>query len=245
MTNARTEDGGAGRTKDSALRWGLVLLGLPHALVGGWALAAPAHWYANFPGFGHAWLVPHGPLQEHLARDFGAALLALGLLLTAAGLFRERRLARVSLSAWLAFAVFHLLFHVLEPAGLPAADRAANLIVLALVVVLPVWLWVRAGEQGDESSSPEPREGRGAGAVEPVPGGRLDGAGDWLTDLVAAGAARQLGREPAPTRLLGHHRPALLGSTAFEVAVLRFDALEPRFRKLASLQAARIAGCPW
>lgn len=246
MRDARAErDDGPGGTERGILKWGLLLLGLPHMLVGGWAVVAPAHWYETFPGFGHAWLVPHGPFQEHLARDFGAALLALGLLLTAAGVFRGRRLVRVSLSAWLAFAIPHLLFHVLEPAGLPAVDRAANLSVLALVVVLPVWLWIRAGreEDGSELLSSEPDSG--AEGTRRLPGARIAGATDWLTDLVAAGAARELGQEPAPARILGHHRPALLGATAYETAVMRFDALEPRFRRLASLQAARVAGCPW
>jgi hypothetical protein len=59
----------------------LLTLAIPAAATGAWALVAPGSWHDSFPGFGRAWLPVFGPYNEHVARDFGGALLALAVLL--------------------------------------------------------------------------------------------------------------------------------------------------------------------
>jgi hypothetical protein len=120
-----------------ALRGGLIALGLPPVLAGGWGLLAPESWYEGFPGGGRSWLPPLGPFNEHLARDFGAAQLALGLLLLWAAVSLARALVVPLLVAWTVFAVAHLAFHLghTEPYG--TVDDVLNLAGLALVVLVP------------------------------------------------------------------------------------------------------------
>ena len=55
----------------------LAILAVNAALLGGWALVAPASFYRSFPGGGRSWVSIDGPYNEHLLRDVGGLNLAL------------------------------------------------------------------------------------------------------------------------------------------------------------------------
>jgi hypothetical protein len=121
-------------------RAGLVLLGVPQALVGGWALFAPHGFYTDFPTAGRHWIASLGPYDEHLVTDVGAGLLALAVLVLLAAWVLERRVVIVALVAWLVFAVPHFAFHVGHTEGLSTGDYVVNAVELGLAVAVPLAL---------------------------------------------------------------------------------------------------------
>jgi hypothetical protein len=125
----------------------LLALGLPQAAAGLWALISPRGWYDDFPGFGRAWVSPHGPYNDHFANDVGAGLLALAVLLIAAAIRPERRLVRVSLVTWLVFAIPHLIFHASTTERLETSDNIVNLALLVGAVVVPIFLLALSGRR--------------------------------------------------------------------------------------------------
>ena len=123
----------------SLLRPGLVLLAAVEIGLGVWTLLFPASFYADVPTVDAT-----PPFSEHLFRDFGGATLGLAVVLTAAAVWPERRLAVTALLAYLAFSVPHLVFHLGHP-PVPGGPGAAALVaVLAGSVVLPLALLVAA-----------------------------------------------------------------------------------------------------
>jgi hypothetical protein len=123
----------------TVLRAGLLGFAAVELVLGLWTLAFPASFYADVPTVD---LTP--PFSEHLMRDFGGATLGLALVLAAAGVWLERRLAVVALLAYLAFSLPHLVFHVGHLDG--ASDLEATVLVALLVasVVVPAGLLVVA-----------------------------------------------------------------------------------------------------
>src|SRR3989442_4680473 len=137
------------------LRLGLVIVALPTVATGGWALFAPVSWYERFPrGARHAWIAALGPYDEHLVRDVGALLLALGLLLLFAALVLERRLVQGALVASLVFGIPHLIFHAAHRSGLSSADNALNLTLLSVAVAIPAALLVLVRASSRTARSP-------------------------------------------------------------------------------------------
>src|SRR5215211_6548887 len=93
-------------------RVGLVFLALPQIAIGVWALVSPHGWFDNFPGGGKHWLpLYEGGFDAHLVTDVGSAFLALGVLLLAAAIWYERRLAIVAAVAYLVYQLPHAIFH--------------------------------------------------------------------------------------------------------------------------------------
>jgi hypothetical protein len=119
--------------------WALVLGELPLAV---WAVAAPASWYRSFPGFGHHWLPPLGPYNDHLAVDFGSLTLGLATITVVAAVTMRRDWVLAAAAGWTVVGVPHLAFHIghLEP--YPAGDQVANLIGLTVAVLLPAAILV-------------------------------------------------------------------------------------------------------
>ena len=127
-----TSGAGVGRTTGTALA-ALTVVG---AVVGGWALLAPASFYLDFPGSGRQWVSPDGPYNEHLVRDVGALYLALGVV-AAAGLLRaDRATATVAGLAWLVFSVPHLAYHAEHLDPFATSDAVLQLVTLGATVVL-------------------------------------------------------------------------------------------------------------
>ncbi len=141
------------------LRPGLLLLAAAPLVVGAWALLAPRSFFEGFPAAGRHWVSALGPYNEHLVRDVGALNLALAALLLWAALSLDRRLVRVSLVAWLVYAVPHFIFHLSELGALSPLDDLANAVVLGLAVLLPLVLLALSGatgaarERGDRTSA--------------------------------------------------------------------------------------------
>ncbi len=113
-------------TARGPLRAGLVVLAAMQAFVGVWALPAPRSFYDTFPLRGHAWVALHPPYNEHLVRDVGAYSLAFAVLLGAAALSLDRRLARAALLALAVFAVPHAVFHAGHLEGSHGGRRGAD-----------------------------------------------------------------------------------------------------------------------
>jgi len=116
---------------------GLLLAGM--LVVGLWALVAPASFHADFP-LDRAWVSLDGPYNEHLVRDVGALNLALATLVGWAVAAPTRSRVGLVAAITLVYAVPHLLYHAthLQPFGV--GDAVAQLVVLALTVLAPVWL---------------------------------------------------------------------------------------------------------
>jgi hypothetical protein len=122
------------------------------AYVGGWALLAPAHWYATFPGAGLRWLPVLGPYNEHLAADVGGLYLALGVLsVGAARRSADTYLVRLTGLAWLVFSIPHLIYHLGHLAHYGPVDVAGNVVGLTGVVALAAVLVVPAKRSADSS----------------------------------------------------------------------------------------------
>lgn len=106
-------------------------------VVGGWAEASPGGFYRTFPGFGHHWLPPLGPYNEHLLRDFGALNLGLTVAALVAAVALTRPTAVAVGAAWFVYGVPHLAFHLGHTDIYSTADNVANLTALVLGVVAP------------------------------------------------------------------------------------------------------------
>ena len=117
-------------------RVALLVLALSAAFVGGWALLAPASFYADFPGGGRHWVAADGPFNEHLVRDVGALYCALVVLTVAALVRPERTITRIAGLTWLAFAVPHLAYHVDHLGIYGPSDQVLNVVGLGAIVLL-------------------------------------------------------------------------------------------------------------
>jgi hypothetical protein len=126
--------------RDAWLRAGLWFLTLTQVGAGTWQLLQPRSFYEHAPLPGHPWVALLPPYNEHLMRDVGALNLGLGAVLAAAAITMDRRLARVSLLAYLIFAVPHLVFHTTHLQHFPTGDATAQTTVLAAAVLLPLAL---------------------------------------------------------------------------------------------------------
>lgn len=137
-----------GRGTDGLMRGGLGILSLSALAVGFWALFLPRSFYEDFPFPGRAWVSTLGPYNGHLIVDVGAMYLALGVLLTAAAVSLGGELVRVSLVAWLVFAVPHFIYHAATLHHYPLLiDRVGNVISPGFVTPLPLVLLVLDGSR--------------------------------------------------------------------------------------------------
>jgi hypothetical protein len=134
------------------LRGGLLFLAATPLIGGLWALLFPRGFYDDFPLPGSDWVSTLGPYNEHLVRDYGALNLAMAVLLLAAGVFLERRLAQVALVTWLVFEVPHLVFHLGQTNHFSPESNSSHLGGLAFLSLLPLamlYLLPRKGADQD------------------------------------------------------------------------------------------------
>ncbi len=144
----------------NGIRAGLLALGVPIVLVGGWALLAPHGWYDTFPGGGRHWISALGPYDEHLVRDFGATYLGLGLLLAVAAYLLDRLVVQVALGTSLVFQVPHFIFHLSETGPFSTGDNVVNLVLLAFGLALTlILLAVTRQPRSGTAHEPQPIEG--------------------------------------------------------------------------------------
>jgi hypothetical protein len=131
----------------SAIEWrrlALLVLGIPNAGIGIWALVAPERWYESFPGAGRHWLPAFGPYNEHFAVDAGAGIFAAGALAIVAAIWLEHRVLHVAMLGFLAWSVPHAVWHLTALGELGTTDNVINVTLLALTVVLPTLLLLTA-----------------------------------------------------------------------------------------------------
>ncbi|SPM30730.1 hypothetical protein [Mycobacterium terramassiliense] len=132
----------------------LALLGFGGAVTGGWAYAAPRHWYDTFPGMGMSWLPQLGPYNEHFAKDVGAMFLALTAVTAVTFvLVANQTLVRVTALMWLVFNALHCVYHLSMLQMYDTRDATVNGILLPLAVLAAVALFIPVRV----SSEPSPR----------------------------------------------------------------------------------------
>jgi len=219
-----------------AIRFLLLALGIPQALIGLWALASPRTFYDDFPAGTDGWVHVLGPFDEHLVTDVGSLFVALGVVLVFAGLSLRRGAVIAAATGWLIFSVPHFLWHMfnLEPYG--TADAVSNTLTLGWTVVggvLVLFLALRRPRERTVSSVPD--------------GGRIAGVSDARAGLLARAAyrysRRDYGAVPEPLRVYAHHPRVLSGYAGLEYATSKADRVPHRLKVLAATKAAALAGC--
>jgi hypothetical protein len=136
------------------VRGGLLSLGLPLVAIGAWALIGPHSFYDNFPVGDRHWVSGLGPYDEHLVRDFGSLLLALGILQVWAAVNLSRTVVRVALVLGLVYAVPHLIFHASNTEPFSTGDNVVNVGVLTLAVIVPIALLTLTRPAGTTAVAP-------------------------------------------------------------------------------------------
>ena len=221
------------------LRSALLLgLAVPTIATGAWALIAPGSWHDAFPGFGRDWLPVFGPFNEHLARDYGGALLALGALLAWPALAPSASLRRAIPAAFLLFAVPHLIFHLAHIGELPAADDVVNIVLLALSVAIPLAVLLLYGESHAHAKAPTRPAANGA-RIPPAPPRGM------VPRVAYAISRRRYGHVLGPLGVTAHNPRVLAGYSAFELALEGAGRADPRLEELGAMRAATMTGCPF
>ena len=222
----------------SKLRSFLLLnLAVPTLVTGAWAVIAPRSWHDDFPWFGRHWLPVFGPYNEHLARDFGSGLLALGVLLLWPVLAPRLSLWRAAAASYLFFAVPHLAYHLAHIGDLPTGDDIVNTALLVGSVAIPVALLLMP-EEALPSQRVPPREADGAR----LPQAR---SRNPLVRLTYAISRRRYGHVLGPLGVTAHNPTLLAGYTTFELAIERANRVDRRLEELGSMRAATMTGCPF
>jgi uncharacterized protein DUF4345 len=120
----------------------LLVLGVPQAAIGAWALLAPHSFWADFPVGGSGWVETLGAYDEHLVRDVGTLFLGLGVLLIIAAIRGQRSLSVVAAVIWLIYALPHTLWHYFNLGPYNAGNAIANVVTLGWQVAGGVILLV-------------------------------------------------------------------------------------------------------
>lgn len=120
-------------------RWTLIL-GATMLIQGGWALLGPRNFYNDFPLPDADWVAALGPFNDHLARDFGAALAGLGVIALLAAMSRSAAAVQAALIGFVVFGVPHLIFHLTTFGEFSVVSAAIQIAGLALFVVVPLIL---------------------------------------------------------------------------------------------------------
>jgi len=119
-----------------ALRLALGYLAISGLFVGVWAAVAPHSFFSDFPGLGHMWTASDGRYNEHLVRDVGDLNLALVVVTVAAAVWSSRALVIAAAAAWIVYSVPHLAYHALNLDAVSSGDRAAEIVALAVPIVV-------------------------------------------------------------------------------------------------------------
>ena len=219
------------------IRFLLLSLGLPQALIGIWALVAPRSFYDDFPAGTDGWVNVLGPFDEHLVTDVGALFIGLGVLLAIAAFTLHRTTVVAAATTWLIYSVPHTVWHSfnLDPYG--TADAVLNTVALVGQVAGGILVLVLLRR----------REPRRATAAAGPDGARISSVSDGDAGLLAratyAYSKREFGVVPEPTRVYAHHPGILAGYGALEYATEKADRVPGGLKALAATKAAAIAGC--
>lgn len=138
------------------VRTALAMLAISTAAVGIPATLAPRGFYDGFP-FVTSWIDKLGPFNEHLVTDTGGLFLAFALLFAWAVYRPHPALVRPLCVAFSVSAVLHFAFHVRNLDGFGVGDAVAELLSLALLLVLPAiaaWALPAGGPASGASRTP-------------------------------------------------------------------------------------------
>jgi hypothetical protein len=131
--------------------------------IGSWQQFAPQSFYTDFPGFGHHWVSPDGPYNEHLLRDVGQGNMAVGTVALVALLTGGVWLARATGLAALVANAPHQLYHQTHLDLLPTtSDRVWQTGTLTAVTAAAVALAVLAFRLPVRPSPAEPAANGGS-----------------------------------------------------------------------------------
>lgn len=219
------------------IRFLLLALGIPQALIGMWALFAPRSFYDDFPAGTDGWVNALGPFDEHLVTDVGSLFVGLGVLLAIAAVTLHRTTVVAAAVTWLVFSVPHALWHFfnLEPLG--TADAVGNSVAVGWTVVGGVL--ILALLHGRRPRPLTAQRGENDTRIATV----SDGDAGLLARATYAYARREFGTVPEPTRVYAHHPGILAGYGALEYVTERADRVPENLKLLASTKAAALAGC--
>jgi hypothetical protein len=112
-------------------------LGLVNLAWGAWAVAAPAHFFATFPGFGLHWTASYPPYNQHLIVDLGATMLTLATLFAAAAIADRPAVSWVVGLATAVFGTLHFGYHALHAGHMGTTDRVLSLLSLVGGALVP------------------------------------------------------------------------------------------------------------
>ncbi|GAA2587006.1 hypothetical protein GCM10010399_16220 [Dactylosporangium fulvum] len=118
-------------------RAGFGALGLVNLVWGFWAVVAPAHFFATFPGFGLHWTSAYPPYNQHLTVDLGATMLTLAVLFTGAMLVDRPPVSWLAGIATAVFGTLHFGYHALHAGHMGTSDRVLSLLSLVGGALLP------------------------------------------------------------------------------------------------------------
>lgn len=124
------------------LRLGMWFLVFVELAVGVVATLTPRVFYDDVP-----WVSLVPPFSEHLMRDYGAMNLALAVVTSVAAITMDQLMVRTALTAYLVFAIPHLLFHVTHHQHYTTTAAITETAVLTVAVLLPVVLLALTREQ--------------------------------------------------------------------------------------------------
>ncbi len=133
-------------------RLALAYLAVSGLLVGVWASLAPRSFFLDFPGLGHMWTATDGRYNEHLVRDVGDLNLALVVVTVAAVIWFSRSLAIAAALAWIVYSAPHLAYHAFNLDVLNGSDQGAEIVALAVPIVLAALVIVLVGRRVPGSS---------------------------------------------------------------------------------------------
>jgi hypothetical protein len=145
----------------------LGLLAVIQAVIGGWALIAPASFYTGLPAAGHPWVALLPPFNEHLVRDVGALSLALAVVLVVAAGSSQSLMIRTAVAAFAVYTVAHTVFHARHLEGFSVLDATAQMVGFGLQLGLAATalLCTFGGEGVDErAKAAEVRSQNGSAA---------------------------------------------------------------------------------
>ncbi|MEU2288363.1 hypothetical protein ABZ614_41820 [Streptomyces sp. NPDC013178] len=118
-----------------------------------WAYFAPRTWYETFPGIGRGWLLRLGPYNEHLVKDTAALYLAMLVVTLAAWRYVDsNRYVQTVGAAWLAFNVFHLLYHLQHLGMYSTGERVAIVSLLSALTLLSAVLLTPSPSRAPKNS---------------------------------------------------------------------------------------------
>ena len=122
----------------------IALLAVQTAMVGVWGSIMPLSFYEDgpLPFLDTGWTALLPPYNEHLMRDYGLMNLGFAVVLFYTLATMTPSIVRLSMAAYLVFAVPHTVFHLTHLDHLSTGSATGLTITLGLTVLLPLLVLV-------------------------------------------------------------------------------------------------------